>query len=728
MKGCKMMYRMHDVMTGFLICVVVFMSGNVYSQCKLNPPDTSYRSVGIYSVVCDSIKNKRDKDDIQVYIFRPLEKMDKSPLVILSHQYGNRTPDNYTTIINNLVSKGTIVLYPSTVSISADNEKENNYRSTFGSIDSAVKRVYRYIDSSRIGVVAHGYGGSTASSLLYKMINDRKWGLNGAFMYIASPWYMNVMDLRQMENFPDFVNIIIQVFDNDFVNDPDIAVDIFRNLNVNADHKRFIIMRSDKRERCELKASFSIPEGSITSSASNFLDIYGINRILDSLMAYSLFRDTAGFSFLFKKKGINEIPMGTWDDGSSIKTLLITDSAYSWIVNKKLLYINPWRSLRNERREQKGNRYAREMGQNYRKKSRQSIATFIKTHIRKAREDSTSTGVMENPVINSYGADGPYKMQADTVNNPYVSKEQFSSPMPVYFFTPVGRTTPSPVIIFIHGYIGQNPVEFEPLLHHIVSLGYTVVYPSYSFLPKADTPEKVLDKYQYLYSGISKAARILSWRIDTTRVGFFGQSFGAGTIPAITYRLVNEKKWGKNGVFMFITAPWYSFDITEEQIKKIPSTAKLLMQVYNDDQINDHAMAVDLFNALPIPASEKDYMTVYSDSLDGYVIQANHFVPYGPENIYGDLNVFDYYGIFKNFDALADYTFTGSMKAKNVALGNGSVDQVFMGMWSENLPVKTATVTDTPKAMQAESRYLYSWDNELNPRRINKTSEARKEK
>jgi dienelactone hydrolase len=723
------MDRIEQTMINFkivLICVLVFMSGNVYSQCKLNPPDTLYRTDGIYSVVCDSIKNKRDKDDIQVYIFRPREKMDKSPLVILSHQFGNRSPDNYTTIINNLVSKGVIVLYPSSVIISADNERDNRYRSTFGTIESAVKNVSPYIDSTRIGVVAHGYGGGMAPSLLYKMIHDRKWGLNGAFMYIASPWYMNKMDLRQMDNFPEFVNIIIQVFDNDIVNDPDIAVDIFRNLNVSANNKRFIVMRSDKNERCELNASFSIPEGSITSGTSNFLDIYGINRIIDSLIAYSLYRDTIGFNFLFKKKAINEIPMGTWADGSSIKPMLITDSAFSGLVNKKRLYINPWRSLRNERLEQKGNRYVREIGQNYRKKSRQSIATFLKTQIRKAREDSTSTGVMENPITNSYGADGPYAMQADTVNNPYISKEQFSSSMPIYFFTPVGLSRPSPVIIFIHGYIGQNPVEFEPLLRHIVSLGYTVIYPSYSFLPKADTPEKVLDKYGYLYSGISKAARILSWRIDTTRVGFFGQSFGAGTIPAITYRLVNEKKWGKNGVFMFITAPWYSFDITEEQIKKIPSTAKLLMQVYDDDQINDHAMAVDLFNTLPIPASEKDYMTIYSDSLDGYVMQANHFVPYGPENIYGDLNAFDYYGIFKNFDALADYTFTGNIKAKNTALGNGSHDQVYMGMWSDNQQVKTATVTDTPKATHPELLYLYSWDNALNPRRINKTSEVRK--
>jgi dienelactone hydrolase len=406
--------------------------------------------------------------------------------------------------------------------------------------------------------------------------------------------------------------------------------------------------------------------------------------------------------------------------------MLITDSAYSGIIKKKLMYVNPWRSLRNARLDQRGNRYTREISQQYRKKTRESITTFIRTQIRKDREDSTSTGLMENPIINSFGADGPYTMQADTVNNPYVSNEQFSKSMPVYFFTPVGRTTPSPVIIFIHGYIGQNPDEFEPLLRHIVSLGYTIIYPSYSFLPKADTPGKVLDKYGYLYSGIEKAARILSWRIDTTRVGFFGQSFGAGAIPAITYKLVNEKKWGKNGVFLFITAPWYSFDITEEQIKKFPSTAKLLMQVYDDDQINDHAMAVDLFNALPIPASEKDYMTMYSDSLDGYVMQANHFVPYGPENIYGDLNALDYYGIYKNFDALADYTFTGNMVAKNIALGNGSVDQVYMGMWSENKPVKIATVTDTPKPMHPELNYLYSWDNELNPRKINKTSKIRK--
>jgi len=712
--------RIQQIMINFkiiLFCVVMFMSGNVYSQCKLIPPDTSYRSVGIYSVVCDTIESKRDKDDAQVYVFRPLEKTDKSPLVILYHQFGNRSPDNYNLIINNLVSKGTIVIFPSSVNVSAENDKENKLRGTFNSIEIAVKKVSRYIDTSRIGIVSHGFGGGAAPSLLYKLIRECKWGLDGAFMYIASPWYMNTMDLRQMDNFPDFVNIIVQVFDDDFVNDPDIAIDIFKKLNVNPDRKRFIVMRSDKKERCELKASFSIPEGSITNSTNDFLDIYGINRIIDSLCSYSLFGDTNGYNFLYKKKGVNEIPMGTWGDGSSIKSMLIADSAYSGLINKKLLYINPWRSLRNARFDQTGNRFAREIDQNYRRKTRHSIVTFLRTQAKRDRDDSTSSVVIENPIINSHVADGPYTMQSDTVNNPYVSKEQFSSLMPIYFFTPVERKTASPVIIFIHGYIGQNPVEFEPLLRHIVSLGYTVIYPTYSFLPKADNPVKVLDKYGYLYAGISKVAHILSWRIDTTRVGFFGQSFGAGAIPAVTYRLVNEKKWGKNGVFMFITAPWYSFDISEEQLKKFPSTVKLLMQVYDDDQINDHAMAVDLFNSLPIPVAEKDYMTIYSDSLDGYVMQANHFVPYGPENIYGDLNALDYYGIYKNFDALAEYTFTGNTQAKNVALGNGSANQVYMGMWSDKQPVKPAMVTDTPKAMHPEFDYLYSWDNELNPRR-----------
>jgi hypothetical protein len=127
-------------------------------------------------------------------------------------------------------------------------------------------------------------------------------------------------------------------------------------------------------------------------------------------------------------------------------------------------------------------------------------------------------------------------------------------------------------------------------------------------------------------------------------------------------------------------------------------------------------MAVDLFNSIGIPPPRKKFYTLYSDSSQGYFMHANHFVAYGIKNINGEQNLLDYYGVYKLFDALADYTFTGNASGRAVALDSGTRDQLYMGTWSDGRPVKPMTVTSQPKAYYTELQYMYSFDNKLNPR------------
>jgi hypothetical protein len=206
-------------------------------------------------------------------------------------------------------------------------------------------------------------------------------------------------------------------------------------------------------------------------------------------------------------------------------------------------------------------------------------------------------------------------------------------------------------------------------------------------------------------------------KIDTSRVAVAGQSFGGGMAPSIGYQMFLEKKWGGNGAFLFITAPWYSFDITQEKLKSFPDQVKLLMMIFDDDVTNDHQLAVDIYNTINISPEDKDFVTFYSDSSNGLTMNANHFVPYGIHYIYGEQNLLDYYGMYKFFDAMADYVFHNNKDARVTALGNGSKEQTYMGDWSETKPVKQCTVTDYPRAKHSEYEYLYAWDNNLNPRK-----------
>jgi hypothetical protein len=148
--------------------------------------------------------------------------------------------------------------------------------------------------------------------------------------------------------------------------------------------------------------------------------------------------------------------------------------------------------------------------------------------------------------------------------------------------------------------------------------------------------------------------------------------------------------------------------------------------------------------ATRVPATNKDYVTLVSDSHGLPGLQASHRAPTafdmaydsgegiggGPGEIVGSgrgaesdnegsdragglptrridgprsgrrdrletmmVNALDFYGTWKLFDGLCDAAFYG--KNREYALGN-TPQQRFMGVWSDGVPVKELKVTDKP--------------------------------
>ncbi|HJV19236.1 MAG TPA: hypothetical protein VJ552_05095, partial [Sediminibacterium sp.] len=195
-------------------------------------------------------------------------------------------------------------------------------------------------------------------------------------------------------------------------------------------------------------------------------------------------------------------------------------------------------------------------------------------------------------------------------------------------------------------------------------------------------------------------------------VGFMGHSFGGGASFALAYKGFVELGWGENGRFIFVQAPWYSYEITEQQIQGFPSNTKLISQVYDDDVINDHRMAIDLFKRINIPETEKDFMLVKKSVVGGYTYTAEHNLP-SARTAY---DAYDYYAVYRLLDALIDYSFNGNIAGKNVALGNGSAEQVTMPGYKGDtmLPLE---VTDNPLPKYPQSRYRFPYENRQNPRK-----------
>lgn len=305
------------------------------------------------------------------------------------------------------------------------------------------------------------------------------------------------------------------------------------------------------------------------------------------------------------------------------------------------------------------------------------------------------TGPIPKPE-SGYGADGPHEVAVEAFTNPNFPSED------IRIYHPADITSPVPTLFYSHGFGGYNPANVIGLMNFVAKKGYAIVFVPYQ-TNGVTTPKR----YHNLLQGFIKAAHDYPNIIDTTRVGFMGHSFGGGALFANAYYCFTQLNWGVSGRLIFASAQWYSYNISQDNLKSFPDNTKMLTMVYDDDSTNDHRMAIDIFNTINIPASEKDYLLVRSDTIEGYDYQAIHGVP----NTASAFNALDYYAIYRHLDALCDYTFNGNLNGKEVALGNGSVRQISMPGGMKNL-----VQSDSPTTNYPGDKYNYPCDNNVNPR------------
>lgn len=312
-----------------------------------------------------------------------------------------------------------------------------------------------------------------------------------------------------------------------------------------------------------------------------------------------------------------------------------------------------------------------------------SLATFGQTY----------TGPIPKPT-SGYGTDGSYTVATQSFSNPNFLGHD------IVIYYPAGITSPVPTLFYSHAFGGNDPNNISGFLNFVAKKGYAVVFVPYQ------TVGNVQQKYTNLLAGFLQAANNYPNIIDTTKVGFVGHSFGGGASFANAYHCFTTLNWGQSGRFIFTMAQWYSYNISQTELQSFPNDVKLLTIVYDDDITNDHRMANDIFNTINIPTSEKDYLRVKSDTINGYVYTADHVLPNN-----SDFNALDYYAYYRLLDAMCDYVFNGSMAGKDVALGNGSANQISMPGGLLNL-----IHSEAPTFANAQNTYQFPCSSSENPR------------
>jgi len=285
----------------------------------------------------------------------------------------------------------------------------------------------------------------------------------------------------------------------------------------------------------------------------------------------------------------------------------------------------------------------------------------------------------------------------------------------------------APLVIFLHGWGGTNPLYYGAWIDHIVKRGNIVVFPRYQsslFTRRENFTPNTLDAIKAAVVRLQTEGGHV--RPDLSKVATVGHSLG-GVLSASVAALANESGLPRVRAVMSVEPGLTRSpaNVPMPDLKKIESETLLLSVAGDRDTlVNDYDAKRIYYESSRVSAENKDFVRLVSDDRGSPPLIANHRAPTAPDKEYdngeGDLialrdaigsgsvrsvdgqsnsartpavNALDYYGLWKLFDALCDAAFYG--KNREFALGN-TPQQRFMGKWSDGVPVKELFVTDKP--------------------------------
>jgi acetyl esterase/lipase len=235
---------------------------------------------------------------------------------------------------------------------------------------------------------------------------------------------------------------------------------------------------------------------------------------------------------------------------------------------------------------------------------------------------------------------------------------------PLVVAEPTGEGTPwtggscdddvRPGAFVAHGYVGNFIEGYQGMVEHLVSNGFVVVFPGYTV--EFDPPHQ----YDVVNSGFVQGAEH-SGRIDLDRIGIIGHSFGGGMAQWLVQQ-AEARGWGSEAMWVVNFAPWYSLQVGTGEIE-LPEHTQYTMVSYEHDYFVDARIAIEIYDSLSIPESQRRHVMLLSDYSGKPALEADHLGPVSVEIVGGvgtiSTDHFDRWVNYRSIDATAGCSLLG---------------------------------------------------------------------
>ncbi len=209
-----------------------------------------------------------------VYVFEPeggSECGGVRPTVLFAHGSTARHPVAYVALIDHLVSRGFVVVYPSYPEPATMSDHIAMEDAGFAAGAESSARA----DMSRVGIVSHSLGGSFTPRLA-QLAGQRGWGGSGLFVVPMAPYVAAGVGSGPIA-VPAQTRWLTISFEEDANLDNGIATEAFRSLALPADQKTHLTVVSDPANN--LVADHYVPN----LWQVNDMDVYGVYRPIDAV-------------------------------------------------------------------------------------------------------------------------------------------------------------------------------------------------------------------------------------------------------------------------------------------------------------------------------------------------------------------------------------------------------------------------------------------------------------
>ena len=234
------------------------------------------------------------------------------------------------------------------------------------------------------------------------------------------------------------------------------------------------------------------------------------------------------------------------------------------------------------------------------------------------------------------------------------------------------RPEAAPIVVFIHGYGGYNPMIYGQWIRHLVRQGNVVIYPRYQKTMTLPSPKKfATNVVTAIHEALDTLATPAHINPITANFSMVGHSYGGAIAADITVHWQEHKIPEPKAIFLCApgTGPFKASRL--ESYSQLPAELLLLVMIQENDYVVGDNMGKRIFETAT-NTPRRNLIKQYADPSNG--ISANHNETYCVDKAFDtglrnytskkalritQTNAIDYYGHWKLFDALLACTRKG---------------------------------------------------------------------